>query len=233
MGSMMDERQQADMIRDQRRNYAVFAIWAVLVGEALFALVTQRWSTLFVAVATLVLSMLPAIFASRFDIRLPVSFFAAAVIFIFATIFLGEAGNFYEKYWWWDVVLHAGSAVGFGLLGFLFIFMLFEGDRYAAPAWAIGFMAFSLAVSIGAIWEIFEFAMDQTFGLNMQKNGLQDTMWDLIVDCLGAGFGATMGFLYLKGRELGGLGSSLDEFVRLNRRLFKKARLRRGRNREE
>ena len=207
-----------------KRNYAVYAIWAFLAVELVLALVTRNWMTAFIATATLCLSLLPAFFAQRFAIRLPVSFFAAAVIFIFATIYLGEQADYYERYWWWDILLHGGAAMGFGLIGFLFAFMLFEGDRYAAPPIAITLIAFCLAVTIGTVWEIFEFGMDQLFGLNMQKSGLVDTMTDLIVDCLGAALGASMGFLYLKGRQLGGPVAAIDEFVRLNRRLFRKSR---------
>src|SRR5690606_41825913 len=65
--------------------------------------------------------------SDRFQITLPVGFFAWIALFIFGTIFLGEALNFYERYWWWDLLLHAGSAMGFGLVGFLFAFMLFQG----------------------------------------------------------------------------------------------------------
>ncbi|MBV2359230.1 hypothetical protein KUH32_05570 [Thalassococcus sp. CAU 1522] len=206
-----------------RRNYAVYAIWAFLTLELSVALVTGRWTTAFVAAATLGLSALPALFAARFDIRLPVSFFAAAVLFIFATIYLGEVGDFYERYWWWDIMLHGGSAMGFGLIGFLFVFMLFEGNRYAAPPIAVAFISFCFAVTIGAVWEIFEFGMDQLFGFNMQKSGLTDTMTDLIVNCAGAAVGAAAGYFYLKGRQLGGPIAAIEEFVRLNRRLFRKA----------
>lgn len=212
------------MWRMLKRNYAVYAIWAFLVVELAVALFTGNWMTAFIATATLALSLLPALFAHRFDIRLPMSFFAAAVLFIFGTIYLGEQGDYYERYWWWDIMLHGGSAIGFGLIGFLFAFMLFEGDRYAAPPIAITFIAFCVAVTIGTVWEIFEFAMDQIFGMNMQKSGLVDTMTDLIVDCIGAGLGAFMGFLYLKGRQFGGPIAAIDEFVQLNRRLFRKAR---------
>jgi len=47
--------------------------------------------------------------------------------------------------------------------------------------------------SIGALWEVFEFGMDQIFGMNMQKSGLVDTMGDLIVDAIGAGLAAMSG----------------------------------------
>jgi hypothetical protein len=215
------------------QNTIVYVIWATLVLAALAALFTARWSIAFVAVMTLGFSMLPAIFVQRFQIKLPVSFLAGIVVFVFATIFLGEAFDFYERYWWWDVLLHGGSAIGFGLTGFIFVFMLFEGDRYAAPPLAIAFMAYCFAITIGASWEIFEFAMDQFFGLNMQKSGLVDTMWDLIVDAVGASIGAAAGFFYLKGREFGGLVGLIDEFVRLNGRLFRKIKSKSpGRNRD-
>ena len=202
----------------------VRAIWTILALAFVVALLTARWSLAFVSLATFGLSLLPVLFQSRFGIHLPMRFLAGIVIFVFATIFLGEAFDFYNRFWWWDVVLHGGSAMAFGLVGFLFVFMLFEGDRYAAPAWAVAFVSFCFALSIGTIWEIFEFAMDQLFGLNMQKSGLVDTMWDLIVDTVGAGFGAMVGFLYLKGLELGGLTGVLQEFVQKNRRLFRKFR---------
>lgn len=106
-------------------------------------------------------------------------------------------------------------------VGFVGIFILFEGDRCAAPPIAIAFLSFCVAVSNGAVWEVFEFAMEQLFGLNMQKSGLIDTMWDLIVDCLGALIGALSGFVYLKSGE-GALAGWIEGFVQQNKRRFSK-----------
>ena len=204
------------------QSYVVYLIWAVLVLELGVSLFNGRYSLAFIALTTLSLSLAPVIFADRFHIRLPVGFFAGVVLFIFGMVYLGEAFDFYEKFWWWDILLHGGSAMGFGLIGFIFVFMLFEGDRYAAPHWALAFMAFCIAISIGVVWEVFEFAMDQMFGLNMQKSGLMDTMWDLIVDIIGAAIGAAAGFGYLKGRRHRGLPGMIGEFVAKNRRLFRR-----------
>lgn len=188
------------------------------------AIVEAQWSLAFVSAFTFALSLVPVLFQDRFGIRLPMRFLAWIVIFIFATIFLGEAFDFYERLWWWDVLLHGGSALGFGLVGFLFVFMLFEGDKYAAPAWAIAFVSFCFALSIGTLWEIFEFAVDRIAGTQMQKSGLMDTMGDLIVDTVGASIGALSGFLYLKGQQFGGLTAALQEFIQANRKLFRKRR---------
>ena len=199
-------------------------VQGILLLAAIVAVFELRWSVTFVALVTFALTLSPRRFAHWMGIDLPPSFLLAIVFFLFGTLFLGEVFDFYERLWWWDLVLHFGSAVGFGLVGFLFIFMLFEGDRFAAPPMAIAVLTFATAVSIGALWEIFEFGMDQIFGLNMQKSGLIDTMGDLIVDTFGAAIGAVSGYFYLNGIRLGGLGRALDEFIKLNRRLYGKMR---------
>lgn len=211
------------MLRDHGP-FLVLLIQAVLVVEAVTGVLTQTWSAVFAAAATLALTFLPQRFARFFGIRLPRTMLTAIVVFIFATLFLGEVADFYERFWWWDVILHFTSALSFGLIGFLLIFMLFEGDSYAAPPWALAVLAFSVGLSIGALWEIFEFAMDQLFGMNMQKSGLMDTMKDLIVDTVGAAVGAFAGFLYLKGRQIGGLGEVMEQFLRANGRFYRKLR---------
>ncbi len=206
--------------------YLTWLIWAVMISAGVFALVTQHWSNVFMIVTALVVTVLPAVFSHRFTIRLPLSFLGAISLFVFGTLFLGEVFDFYERFWWWDMLLHGASAVGLGIIGFLFVFYLFQGDKYAAPPWALAFIGFCFALAIGALWEIFEFGMDELFGLNMQKSGLPDTMTDLIVDGIGAMIGALSGFFWLKGQQMGPM-AMIEEFVRLNRQGFEKLRARR------
>ncbi|UYV38882.1 hypothetical protein N4R57_07610 [Rhodobacteraceae bacterium D3-12] len=210
------------MLHDQ--SLVTKLVWASLLVVAVGALIELRFSLAFVASATLVLSLAPALVAGWADIRVPPSFMLAVVLFVGATLFLGEVFDFYERFWWWDILLHGGSAVGFGLIGFILVFMMFQGDRFAAPAGAIAFFAFCFAIAIGASWEVFEFAMDQLFGFNMQKSGLMDTMGDLIVDMVGAVLGAGAGWLYLKGREHAGLPRLIGDFVERNPRFFRRLR---------
>ncbi|WP_319826433.1 hypothetical protein [Thalassovita sp.] len=199
-------------------------VWIVLLLLAAGALVTARWSLAFVSLATLLLSMTPLLLARWAQVRVPPSFIAAIVLFVAGTLFLGEVLDFYNRFWWWDIAMHGGSAVGFGLIGFVLVFMMFQGDRFAAPPIAVAFFAFCFALAMGALWEVFEFGMDQLFGLNMQKSGLLDTMGDLVVDSLGALFGAGSGYVYLKWQAMAGPMSVIDEFVRRNPHLFRRHR---------
>lgn len=202
----------------------ILVIWALLLLTALISLALGRWSLAFVSLFTLALALTPPILAARWSLALPVPFLAATTLFFIGSIFLGEALDFYERLWWWDLALHGFSAIGFGLSGFLFVFMLFEGDRFAAPPSAIAFITFCVAVTIGAIWEIFEYGMDLTFGLNMQKSGLDDTMGDLIIDAIGATIASVTGYFYLLGNSSGLLASPLTQFIEMNRRLYAKSR---------
>ncbi len=197
-------------------------IWILLGAIFVWATVQLNWELAFVALATLLLSLAPVLIGRWTDIDVPRWFVAAVVIFVGGTLFLGEVFDFYERLWWWDIMMHGVSAIGFGLIGFILVFMMFQGDRFAAPHFAIAFYAFCFAVAIGVLWEVFEYIMDQSFGLNMQKSGLEDTMGDLIVNLFGATIGAAAGYAYLKGVKYGGLTGIIDEFVRRNPRFFRR-----------
>ncbi|MEX2353517.1 MAG: hypothetical protein WD709_04965, partial [Gammaproteobacteria bacterium] len=166
-----------------------------------------------------------------FQVRIPHEFELLAVVFIYASLFLGEVLDYYTRYWWWDMLLHGGSGLLLGILGFLLIYVLNEDehiDLNLSPGF-MAFFAFVFAMAFGAIWEVFEFSMDQVFGLNMQKpmfndpSGLTDTMWDLIIDGIGALIISLLGYGYL--RKTGSdsfLGKWIDNFIENNPRLFKR-----------
>ena len=207
--------------------YLIWIVWIVLGGATIAALFSQHWSNVFVTVSALLLTVLPVVFSNRYQIQLPATFLVAVSLFVFGTLFLGEVLDFYEQFWWWDILLHGTSATGFGVIGFLFVIYLFEGDRYAAPPWALSTIAFCFALAMGVLWEIFEFGMDRVFTMNMQKSGLVDTMTDLIVDAMGAFVGGLSGFFWLKGRQVGAAGM-IVEFVQMNRKIFRKLKVSAG-----
>ena len=171
-------------------------IWTGLAAVAFWAAVNLRWEQTFVALATLALSLAPVFVARWADIHVPPSFVAVLVVFVGGTLVLGEVFDFYERLWWWDLAMHGTSAIGFGLIGFVLVFMMFQGDRFAAPPLAVAFYAFCFAMTIGTLWEVFEFAMDTLFGFNMQKSGLRDTMGDRTDERAGGQEGAATGSGY-------------------------------------
>jgi hypothetical protein len=77
-------------------------------------------------------------------------------------------------------------------------------------------------MTVGAIWEVFEFTMDLFFGLNMQKSGLDDTMGDLIINAVGGLIASLTGYFYLVRNSAGLLGRALGQFIQMNQRLYQK-----------
>ncbi len=196
---------------------------ATLLAGAILSGFQGRWSAVAVTVAIIVVTLLPLVLGRRFDVRIPPEFEFLAVVFVYASLFLGEVHGYYVRYWWWDAVLHTGSGFLLGVLGFLLVYVLNERqdvDLHMRPRF-VALFAFMFAVGMGALWEIFEFAMDQLFGMNMQKSGLVDTMWDLIVDTIGAAVISFLGWIYL--RNAGSksfLERWIEGFSRANPRLF-------------
>ncbi|MFH0808183.1 MAG: hypothetical protein V1888_01035 [archaeon] len=203
------------------QKYINYFVWATLIGAGIFSFFENRWTVLFVTSLVFLLTFLPSLFEKQYRIDIPVEFEILVVVFVYASLFLGEVGNFYVRFWWWDILLHGISAVGFGFVGFMILFILYKrGKVQARPMW-IAIFSFCFAVAIGAVWEIFEFGMDSFLGMNMQKSGLVDTMWDLIVNGAGALLASVVGFLYLKGEDKVSFAKLMERFVRENPVLFK------------
>lgn len=158
----------------------------------------QSWMNTFVSSLALIFTFFPTWIEKRYGIDIPDEFETFVVLFIYASLYLGEVQGFYFKFWWWDILLHFFSAIALGFIGLSIWFILYKGKKIKTNPFLISLLAFSFAISIGAIWEIFEFTMDQLLGLNMQKSGLVDTMWDLIVDTAGAFITSAIGYIYLK-----------------------------------
>lgn len=195
----------------------------MLVGLVLSAL-EQQWMNVLLTATVIGLTVVPGMMERQFKVTIPAEFELLAILFIFASLFLGEVRGYYLRFWWWDVVLHIGSGLLLGLVGFLLVYVLNQTDRislHLKPSF-VALFAFTFAMTGGAVWEIFEFGVDSFFGTNMQKSGLRDTMWDLIVDAFGALTMAILGYLYMRRGWGSPIFRSVESFVRSNPRMFKR-----------
>ncbi len=193
----------------------------IAIGGSIFE---KMWMLLFLSSLILILTFTPSFFEKRYKINLPIEFEFVIILFLYASLFLGEIQSYYTRFWWWDIILHISSGIALGFVGFLILYILYQKNKIdAKPVW-IAVFAFCFAVAIGAVWEIFEFSMDQLFGFNMQKSGLIDTMWDLIVDSLGALLTSAIGYYYIKGKKTPLFTRFLQDFSKENPQYFKGAR---------
>lgn len=204
---------------DPNRSFVIFSmlIRGLFLIVCIISLFQNSWLHAIVAFGSFLLTLIPVILGKNFKVSLPISYQVILLIFIFCAQFLGELVDYYQKFWWWDILLHTSSGVLLGYVGFLLVYILNVADEVSitmSPIF-VAFFSLTFAIFCGAVWEIFEFSMDNFFGLNMQKSGLIDTMWDLIVDTIGALIASISGYIELK-RNHSGVSSSISHFLELN-----------------
>ena len=156
--------------------------------------------------------ILPSALTKKFSIQIPSIMYLMFMIFLWCAIFLGEIGKFYYNVPHWDTVLHAFSGAMLGALGFSFVSLLNEHKKidFSLSPMFVTIFAFCFALSLGVLWEIYEFTFDRILNLNMQKfmladgtplvgaAALEDTMKDLIVDAVGALTMSAIGYISIK-----------------------------------
>lgn len=208
----------------------VWVVLLIMAVEFVGALLIQQWLTAFLITIIMSIITLPFLFRDKLPVKIPIEFHVLIILFIFATLFLGEVQSFYQKFWWWDAALHTMSGLLLGVIGLLLVYILNSSDHidvHLRPRF-VALFAFLFAVTVGVVWEIFEFAMDQWFSTNMQKSmfgdpsGLTDTMWDLILDGFGALVTVVFGWLYLRREYESFIESWISQFVAKNPNLFRR-----------
>ncbi len=170
----------------------------------------------------ILVSMFPLFLRSRTSLMIPLEIEVMSIAIIFASLYLGEMSGFYEKFWWWDLLLHSTSGFLFGVFGFLLIWVLNENPKafLNLSPFFMAVFACSFSIAMGTLWEVFEFGMDLFFGLNMQKSGLMDTMSDIIVVCIGAVIVSIYGYIYMRFNKSSIASRWLSNFIKGNPKIF-------------
>ncbi len=168
------------------------------------------------SIVILLFSALPAIIERTLRIILPVEVELAITTFVLLHFLLGEAADYYIRFWWFDKLLHVSSGILVGMVGFVIIYFFLYTNKLSANPIMVVVFSISFALAVGALWEIFEFMVDLIFGLNMQKSGIVDTMSDLIVDLLGACIVGVGVYRYLTKDEDGIVKTLVNRFIKFN-----------------
>ncbi|MDB2410313.1 hypothetical protein N9W57_06805 [Pseudomonadales bacterium] len=205
--------------------YRIQAITAALLQLAILVLVVILlikgfWLSAFAGSVIFVLTFVPAMFEQQLSVHLPIEFTLLTTVFLYASFALGEVNDFYSRFWWWDLMLHSLSSLTIGIMGFLAIYVFHMTNGVQIAPIYIASMTFCLTVTMGTLWELFEFSMDWFFQLTMQKSGLIDTMTDLIVNLIGALVAAVLGYLYVKNGDSLIVDRLMNYFVDKNPKFF-------------
>ena len=161
----------------QRKDAGIFGRWleAVLCSAAVLVLARRLeagdWPDVYVCVLTLGLIFLPEAMGKWLGVFLPEAFRSVIGLFVFSSEILGEILGWYQSLPWWDAGLHTVSGFFFCAVGwFLATLRSRSGTEAVIPAGLAGVTAVCVSVTVGVVWELFEWSADRLFGLDMQKD---------------------------------------------------------------
>ena len=171
-----------------KRQPAVFTVYMVLRLIVLATLVSSilrgEYESAFICLLVLVLFMLPFFIQQNFGIELPSTLEIIILLFIFAAEILGELKCYFITFSHWDSMLHTTTGFLCAATGFALIDILNRNSRIKfqlSPIY-VALTAFCFSMTVGVLWEFFEFGMDRLFLMDMQKDTVVQSITSVMLD---------------------------------------------------
>ena len=158
----------------KKRNVAVvywvlrFSVIAVMIAQFF----SRNFENVFLCVLTLILLLMPTIMERRLQIDLPNALEIIIMLFIYAAELMGEIQSFYTTYHGWDTMLHTMNGFLCAAIGFCLVDLFDRSEKFSlslSPKY-MAIVAFCFSMTVGVLWEFFEFTCDQVMHTDMQKD---------------------------------------------------------------
>ena len=169
-------KKKGELYRRIQNKKVVLTVYLVLRALVILTMVAQilngNYENVYICLLTLILFMAPSIIERRLHVDLPDTLEIIILFFIFAAEILGEIQEYYLKIPGWDTMLHTINGFLFAAIGFSLVNILNENKKVSLSLspFYMAVTAFCFSMTIGVLWEFFEWAMDSWFGLDMQKD---------------------------------------------------------------
>ena len=202
-------------LREHRSSFIVyFTLRILVIAMLVLQLFNRNYENVFLCALTLLLLIIPSLVQITFKVELPTTLEIIILVFIFAAEILGEISEFYLMFPFWDTVLHTLNGFLAAAIGFSLVDLLNRSEKtmFNLSPLFTAIVAFCFSMTIGVVWEFFEFGMDTIIGYDMQKDTVIHTIRSVTLDPAGRnvpyvikGIAETA----VNGQELG-LGGYLD-----------------------
>lgn len=188
-GRFRDLRDALHMeLREHRSSFIVyFTLRALVIATMVLQLLNRNYENVFLCALTLLLLIMPSLMQITFRVELPTTLEIIILIFIFAAEILGEIREFYLIFPFWDTALHTLNGFLAAAIGFSLVDLLNRSERTVfnlSPLFT-AIVAFCFSMTIGVVWEFFEFGMDQLAGFDMQKDTVIHVIRSVTLDPAG------------------------------------------------
>lgn len=172
-------------LREHRSSFMVYMILRVLVIlMMILQFFNRNYENVFLCILTLFLLIVPSFIQINLKIELPTALEIIILLFIFAAEILGEIQAYYIKFPFWDTILHTINGFLMAAIGFALVDILNRSKRITfqlSPVF-LAVVAFCFSMTIGVVWEFFEFSMDMFFNLDMQKDTIVHSISSVMLD---------------------------------------------------
>lgn len=168
----------------KRSSLIVYTVLRVLVIICMIMQILRgNFENALLCLISLVLLLVPFFVQKNFKITLPNTLEIVILLFIFSAEILGEIQNFYGIFPFWDTMLHTingflAAAVGFSLINLLNK----NSEKFNLSPIYLCLVAFCFSMTIGVLWEFFEFGSDKILNIDMQKDRVVDKISSVELD---------------------------------------------------
>ena len=172
-------------LREHKSSFIVFSILRFLVIVTLVRqIMLHNYESSFLCLLTLLLLYVPSLVQVQLHIELPPVLEITVLCFIFASEILGEINAFFIVIPFWDTLLHTLNGFLAAAVGFSMVSLLNDNDRltFDLSPFYLALAAFCFSMTIGVLWEFFEFGMDTFFHTDMQKDTVVHAIYSVALD---------------------------------------------------
>lgn len=172
-------------LREHRSSFLVFYTLRLLILVVLVRqIMLHSYESAFFCVLALLLLYVPSWLQVKLRIELPPALEITVLCFIFAAEILGEVNAFYVRIPGWDTMLHTINGFLAAAVGFSMVLLLNDDERltFDLSPFFLALMAFCFSMTIGVLWEFFEFGMDFFFHTDMQKDTVVSALYTVALD---------------------------------------------------
>lgn len=165
--------------KDKRRVAILYLALRILVILCLVReILLGNYHNVFLCVLTLLLFFIPYLVDDKLHIKLPNTLEMIILLFIFSAEILGEIQNFYGLIPNWDMILHTINGFLAAAIGFSLIDILNTTERFHIKMTPIfvALVSFCFSMTVGVVWEFFEFGTDRLLHIDMQKDTVVTTI---------------------------------------------------------
>ena len=177
-----------DVDREMRRHKGTFIVFLILRILVVISMIRQfmlgNYESVMLCVLTLLLFVVPMVVQVRLNVDFPQVLEVIILLFIYAAEILGEVNSYYTAIPYWDIMLHTLNGFLCGAIGFSLALCLDKDEKvfFRMSPLLIVIVSFSFSMTIGVLWEFFEYAADHILLLDMQKDTVVHTVSSVLLN---------------------------------------------------